>query len=333
MVGFTSCIPLEILIAAGREPLDLERHFLSADNPRELVEEADVTGFPPDSGCLLRGIYGAALQQGVREIVVVTSEEDSGNRALMEILQLHGTRVIPFAYPFDRSADSLAHEIKKLARHFHASAVDINQVRQRLNKIRRKVQEIDRLCWQENRVGSLELYRFQADCADMRGNPDEFEREIDSFLARARKRSPRKETLRLALLGAPPLANNLLQTLEELDARVVFNERPRQVTFPQPGDSLVEQYLHYTTPYDVITRLEEIEQELDTRQVDGVIHVLHAGSCRQVEDAIIRRRLNLPLLTLSGSRPGPVDAHTRAGLETFLQSLKQMFTPEARQTG
>jgi len=323
MVGFTSSIPLEILLAAGRQPLDLGRHFLGADAPRELVEEADFAGFPPEAGCLLRGIYGAALQRGVRELVVVTSDEDSGNRALMEVLQLHGTRVFPFHYPFDRSSDSLAHELKKLARHFHASAVDINQVRQRLNKIRRKVHEIDRLCWEDNRVNSTELAHFLGGCSDMRGNPDEFEREIDGFLARARKRQSRKEVLRLALIGTPPLAANLMQTLEELNGRVVYYESPYQGTFPQPGDSLVEQYLNYTTPYDILTRLEDLEQVIETRRIDGVIHSLHAGSCRAVEDVIIRRRLNRPILTLTGHRPGPVDARTRVCLENFLHALKQ----------
>jgi len=321
MVGFTSSIPLEILLAAGREPLDMARCFLQADNPRELMEEADIAGFPRNSGCLMRGIYGTALQRGVREMVVVTSEEDSGSRALMEALKLHGAKVIPFHYPYDRSPDGLAFEIKKLARHFHASPVDINQVRQRLNKIRGKVREIDRLCWEEGRVSGVEQQRFLAGCSDMRGNPDSFEREIDGFLARARKRSARKESLRLALIGAPPLASNLLQTLEELNGRVVFNEFPLQATFPQPGDSLVEQYLQYTIPYDISTRLVEIETQLEHRRIDGVIHCLYSGSSRSLDDVIIRRRINRPMLTLVGDRPGAVDAHTRVCLENFLHSL------------
>jgi benzoyl-CoA reductase/2-hydroxyglutaryl-CoA dehydratase subunit BcrC/BadD/HgdB len=43
---------------------------------------------------------------------------------------------------------------------------------------------------------------------------------------------------------------------------------------------------------------------------------------RQIEDLIVRKRLKMPILTLEGDRPGPLDARTRIRLEGFIEMLK-----------
>ena len=322
MVGFTTTIPLEVLIAAGRRPVDLNNIFITDPEPQRLIEEAETAGFPRNICGWIKGLYGATLRHGIGEIIAVTEGDCSNTQALMEVLSLKGVATVPFAYPYDRSADTLDHEIAKLARHFGVTSGQIEEARQRLDGVRRKVHEIDRLTWQENRVTGGENHYYQVCTSDMNGEIDTFGAELDTFLAEAAARPPFEENLRLAYIGVPPIFSDFYQTVEELGARVVFNETQRQFSMPWQTDSIVEQYRRYTYPYDIFTRLDDIEVELGRRRVDGVIHYVQSFCFRQIEDLIVRKRLKVPVLTLEGDRPGPLDARTRIRLEGFVEMVK-----------
>lgn len=322
MVGFTTTIPLEVLLAAGRRPVDLNNIFITDPDPQGLIEEAEVAGFPRNICGWIKGLYGVTRRRGIAEIIAVTEGDCSNTKALMEVLSLQGVTTVPFAYPFDRSAETLGHEIDKLARHFGVTSQQCEAARERLDRVRRKVHEIDRLSWQEDRVSGGESHYFQVCTSDMNGDVDAYEAEVDAFLATAVRRQPLPSSLRLAYIGVPPIFADLYDTLEGMGARVVFNETQRQFSMPYPVDSLVEQYRRYTYPYDIFTRLADIETELARRQVDGVIHYVQAFCFRQIEDLIVRQRLKAPILTLEGDRPGPLDARTRIRLEGFIEMLK-----------
>ncbi len=322
MVGFTTTIPLEILLAAGRRPVDLNNLFITDPDPQGLIEEAEIAGFPRNVCGWIKGLYSVALRHDIREIVAVTEGDCSNTQALMEVLTLRGVATVPFAYPYDRSPETLAHEIGKLAGRFGVSVEQCELARRQLLEVRRKIHEIDRLTWEENRVTGAENHYYQVCSSDMNGDVATYAAELDAFLATARQRPPLRHALRLAYIGVPPIMTDLYATLEELDARVVFNETQRQFAMPHAVDSLVEQYRRYTYPYDVFTRLEDIEQELAKREVDGVIHYVQSFCFRQIEDMIVRQRLKPPILTLEGDRPGPLDARSRIRLEGFVEMLK-----------
>jgi benzoyl-CoA reductase/2-hydroxyglutaryl-CoA dehydratase subunit BcrC/BadD/HgdB len=322
MVGFTTTIPLEVLIAAERRPVDLNNIFITDPDPQGLIEDAEVAGFPRNICGWIKGLYGVVRRCGIKEVVAVTEGDCSNTKALMEVLTLQGVTTVPFAYPFDRSAETLTHEIDKLARHFGVTLQQCEAARERMERVRGKVHEIDRLNWQEDRVSGGESHYFQVCTSDMNGDVDAFEAEVDTFLAEAGRREPLRQGLRLAYIGVPPIFADLYETLEGMGARVVFNETQRQFSMPYPVDSLVEQYRRYTYPYDIFTRLADIEEEIARRRVDGVIHYVQAFCFRQIEDLIVRQRLKTPILTLEGDRPGPLDARTRIRLEGFIEMLK-----------
>jgi benzoyl-CoA reductase/2-hydroxyglutaryl-CoA dehydratase subunit BcrC/BadD/HgdB len=69
MVGFTTTIPLEILVAAGRRPVDLNNIFITDPDPQGLIEEAEFAGFPRNICGWIKGIYSVALSRGIREII------------------------------------------------------------------------------------------------------------------------------------------------------------------------------------------------------------------------------------------------------------------------
>jgi benzoyl-CoA reductase/2-hydroxyglutaryl-CoA dehydratase subunit BcrC/BadD/HgdB len=322
-VGFTTTIPLEVLVAAGKKPVDLNNIFIGGGNGARLVEEAELEGFPRNTCGWIKGIFAAVMESGIREMVAVTEGDCSYTKALMELLSLEGITVVPFAYPHGRDRETLRFEIEKLMRHFGVGWEAVNEAKARLDRIRRKVREIDRLTWEENRVSGQENHYFQVATSDMNGDPDVFEAEVDAFLLEARPRTPFHDRIRLAYLGVPPIFDDLYPFLEAQGGRVVFNETQRQFAMPYEIDDLVEQYLAYTYPYDIFHRLADIIPETGKRRVDAVIHYVQSFCFRQIEDLIVRRKLPLPILTLEGDKPTPLDARTKIRIEGFLEMLEE----------
>lgn len=319
--GFTTTIPLEVLLAAGRTPVDLNNVFITGGRSLELIETAETMGFPRNICGWIKGIYAAALEGGIDEIVAVTEGDCSNTRALMEVLSLHDVTTVPFAYPHDRDPAALRAEIERFMAHFGVGWEEVNRTGERLELIRSKIREVDRLTWQDNLVSGQENHYFQVASSDMNGSPDAFEAELDGFLQEARRRAPLGETIRLAYIGVPPIIDDLYPFLESQGARVVFNETQRQFSMPYGISDLVERYRAYTYPYDIFFRLADIELELAKRKVDGVIHYVQSFCFRQIEDMVVRRNLSLPILTLEGDKPGPLDARSRIRIESFLELL------------
>ncbi|HJV66907.1 MAG TPA: 2-hydroxyacyl-CoA dehydratase [Geomonas sp.] len=321
-VGFTSTIPVEVLVAAGVVPVDLNNIFITHPNSQLLIDDAELAGFPRNVCAWIKGIYSSVLVSGVTEMIAVTEGDCSYTKALMEVLSLQGVRVYPFAYPTARDASALRLEIEKLMAHFGVGWVEVNQAKRRLDGIRSKVHEIDRRCWELNQVTGEEDHYFQVCTSDLNGDPDAFEAEVDAFLAEASARPARKERIRLAYLGVPPILTGLYGFLERQGARVVFNETQRQFSMPYGIEDMVEQYLAYTYPYDIFHRIEDIAREIEARRVDGVIHYVQSFCFRQIEDMVLRKRIGVPILTLEGDKPGEVDARTKIRIEGFLELLE-----------
>ncbi|MBN2712774.1 MAG: hypothetical protein JXR97_10150, partial [Planctomycetes bacterium] len=57
-VGITTTVPVEVLFAAGRVPLDLNNIFVADDKACQLVERAEQAGFPQSTCAWIKGLYG-----------------------------------------------------------------------------------------------------------------------------------------------------------------------------------------------------------------------------------------------------------------------------------
>ena len=322
-VGLTTTVPIEVIYAGGKTPVDLNNIFITAEKPDHLVSEAEVAGFPRSSCSWIKGIFSAALHNGIKEVVAVTQGDCSNTHALIEVMQMRGIEVFPFSYPYDRDRSLLELQISKMMEHFRASEEEVRRQKERLDRVREKAQEIDRLCWQEGLVNGFEDHYYLVNTSDMMGDPEGYERELDRFLCEARSRTPLREEVRLGYVGVPPIFSDIYTFLEELGGRVVFNEMQRQFSMPFDTDDLVEQYLLYTYPYSIYHRLEDIKRELERREVDGLIHYVQAFCFRQIEDIILRKEINIPVLTLEGDRPTPLDGRARLRIESFMEMLRQ----------
>ncbi|HVP56968.1 MAG TPA: 2-hydroxyacyl-CoA dehydratase [bacterium] len=321
-IGITSSVPIEVIYAAGARAIDLNNVFIERQDSWSLVEQAERRGFPESSCAWIKGIYSAIALKGIKTVIAVTEGDCSNTHALMEVLETEGIETIPFMYPCDRDRRFLELQMAKLMDRFGVGGSDVERVRTRFAGIRAKVREIDRLTWEEGRVGGFDNHYYHISCSDMKGDPSAFEREIDSFVASARKREPIPADLRVAYVGIPPILDGIYSLVEAYGGQVVFNELQRQFSMFHDGGSLVDQYLLYTYPYHIQYRLEDIKTELGRRHVDGVIHYVQAFCFRQIEDMILRKELDRPVLTLEGNRPGKADLRSRVRIEAFLDMLR-----------
>jgi benzoyl-CoA reductase/2-hydroxyglutaryl-CoA dehydratase subunit BcrC/BadD/HgdB len=322
-VGITTTVPIEIIYAAGRTVIDLNNAFITSPDPGDMVDRAELAGFPRTLCSWIKGIYTAALDLGLREVVAVTQGDCSNTCALMETLADAGIEITPFAYPYDRDRDLLALQMEKLRQRFGAAPQAVADTKRRFDAIRARAHRIDDLTWQTDAVTGRQNHYHQITCSDMKSDPAAFEAELDAFLAGLPDGEPlHPDRLRLAYIGVPPILTDLYDHLEALGARVIFNENQRQFAMPFDTDDLVEQYRLYTYPYDVFWRLRDIEAEIERRRVEGVIHYTQNFCYHQIEDVIIRRHLGRPLLTLAAERPGRMDAGMCLRVESFVEMLR-----------
>lgn len=324
-IGITTTVPAEFIYAAGRIPVDLNNIFITHPYREEAIAQAELAGYPRTVCGWIKGLYGIALQEGFKEMVAVTQGDCTQTHALMETLEEEGMRIIPFSYPFaasmDRRRTSLTMEMEQFAQQLGCSWQQAQKEKERLDAARKPVWEIDALTWQENKVTGFENHLWQVSCSDFEGDPEAFADRAEEFIKEARQRPPRPKELRLALIGVPPIIDGIHDYLEELGARVVFNEVPRQFSMPFETGDLVEQYMLYTYPYPVHQRIEDIQAQIELRRVDAVIHYTQSFCFRQIQDILLRKYLPLPFLSLEGDQPGALDARTRLRLETFISIL------------
>lgn len=332
-IGLTTTVPVEVIYAAGDTPVDLNNIFISSPEAMRRVEEAELAGYPRNVCGWIKGLYTTALHNpDIQRIVAVTQGDCSNTHALMETWEVEGVEIIPFAFPYDRDPDILRLQIDKLIETLGTTWESVNLQKKRLDQIRALAWEIDRLTWEENRVSGFENHLYLVSCSDFNGDPNGFAREMEGFIQTVREREPFTERvrlgsrrkgreIRLGFIGVPPIFPELYDFLEEHGARVVFNEVQRQFAMPFETDDVVEQYRLYTYPYKVFQRIEDIAREAECRQLDGIIHYTQSFCYRQIEDLIIRKKLDYPILTLEGENPTGLDARSKMRLESFLSML------------
>lgn len=322
-VGLTTTIPVEAVFAAGLIPVDLNNIFISSADPLALVRQAELEGYPRNCCGWIRGLYATAIACGIKRVIAVVQGDCSQTHAMMETWQAAGIEVIPFAYPYERNREVLEAEIRRLCARLGCRVEEAEEVRAELAPVRRKLALLDELTWREHKVTGQENHLWLVQSSDFNGAPDRFAGELERFLAEASRRERRPPAIRLGYVGVPPIITDLYEFLEGAGARVVYNETQRQFAMLDGLDEpdLVGQYLAYTYPYAIFMRLEDINAQVEARRLDGLIHYVQSFCYRQIQDALVKRSVGVPVLTVEGDAPGPLDSRTRLRLEAFVEVL------------
>lgn len=326
-IGITSTIPVEVVLAAGDVPVDLNNLFINDPDPARYIRYAEDAGYPRNICCWIKGLFGLVMNTRCADVVVALTQGDcSSTLALIETLMMNDVPVIPFEYPFSRDRDLLRLQIEKLAEALGTSLEAGQKWVHRLRPLRAKLAEIDGLTWREGLVSGAENHGFLVSASDFEGDPERFERRVDSFLEEARSRTPRGGDVRLGYIGVPPIWSDLHGFLESQGARVVFNETQRQFSMCWAEGDLVDRYAAYTYPYGVFARLDDIEAAISERAIDGIVHYTQSFCFRQIEDMIFRKKLAVPILTIDGDQPAPLDGRVKLRIGAFVEMLRKSQT-------
>lgn len=322
-IGLTTTVPVEVLIAAGYTPVDLNNIFITSDDYLKYIDIAERDGFPKSLCAWIKGLYGACLENNIKEIVGVMEGDCSNTKALIEVLQLRGIKVHPFSFPHSHNIKDVENEIRKLMYIFNVNLEEVETVRRRLNEVRQLTKKIDELTYIHNKANGFENHLYQVSLSDLNGNIDSFEDNVKAAIEDIRKRQPINKKLRLGYIGVPPMTVDIYKFVESLDAHFVYNEVQREFAFPRGNKALniFEQYYDYTYPYNTEFRITELKKQIEERKLDGIIHYTQAFCYRAVEDIVLKDKLDIPILNIEGDKLNTLDARTKLRLEAFLDML------------
>ena len=322
-IGITTTVPVEVLIAAGYQPVDLNNVLVNDPDPGRLIIIAERDGFPLNCCSWIKGIYGVCLDQGIGDVICVTSGDCSNTIMLREVLKLKGRNAMAFAYPERPDKEQMDYALEKLAATLGTTLTAAEKVRKELQPVRDLALKLDELTWKQNTVSGGENHLWLVSASDFNGDFNKYRRELQSLLNACLKRQPYLDReIRLAYIGVPAVyAKELYPFIEKQGARVVFNEVQRQFAMPEPGESLAEQYTHYTYPYSIQQRIKDIKTQLIKRRIDGVIHYVQAFCHRGIGDIVFRNAIDRPVLTLEGNADFFLNTHVKTRIEAFLDMI------------
>jgi Benzoyl-CoA reductase/2-hydroxyglutaryl-CoA dehydratase subunit, BcrC/BadD/HgdB len=329
-IGLTTTVPIEVLIAAGYTPVDLNNIFITSESYLKYIDIAERDGFPKSLCAWIKGLYGVCLEENIEEIVGVIGGDCSNTKALVEVLELKGIKVYPFSFPHGRKLEEVESEIKKFMDMFNVSEAEAERVRKRLNEVRKLGKEIDELTYAENKATGFENHLYQVSLSDFNGDVDVFEDDLKKTIHNIEKREPINKKLRLGYIGVPPMTGDIYEFVEKFHAHFVYNEVQREFAFPR-GDkalNIFEQYYDYTYPYDTKFRITELKKQIKERKLDGIIHYTQAFCHRAVEDIVLKSQLDIPILNIEGDKLNTLDARTKLRLEAFLDMLLDLKEAE-----
>jgi len=321
-IGITTTIPSEVLLAAGYTPIDLNNLYINAPNRDALVKRAEKDGFPINTCTWIKGIYGAIVEQGIQRVICVATGDCSNTEMLMEVLRLKDIDGVPFYYPPQPSEDKMLLALESLAYHLGTTLKEAENIREKLLPVRKNLKELDKLTYQSGQVSGYENHIWQVSSSDFNGHYKKFATELVQFLKQAKARAASKTKLRLGFIGVPPVyAASLYNHIEEYGAQVVFNETQRQFAMPYEASNLAKQYSLYTYPYNTCLKIDDINRQIEERQLNGIIHYVQTFCHRGISDIIYRQKLNCPILTLEGNDSYVLSLHQATRIEAFLDIL------------
>jgi len=324
-IGITTTVPVEVLLAAGYQPIDLNNVLVSAPDPTKYVTIAERDGFPLNCCTWIKGLYGVCMDSGINDVLCVTNGDCTNTIMLMEVLKLKGKNTIPFAYPERPDAEQMDYVLEKLAATLGTTLQAAEKVRRKVKPARDLALKLDELTWKDNKVSGWENNLWLISTSDFNGDYLKYQKELQELIDKSTQRQhyPSQE-IRIGYIGVPSVyAKEFYPYVEKHGARVVFNEVQRQFAMPEPGGSLAEQYTNYTYPYSINEHIADIKSELKKRRIDGIIHYVQAFCHRGIGDIVMRSAIKVPMLTLEGNADFFLNGHVKTRIEAFLDMIER----------
>jgi len=322
-VGFTTTIPVELILSAGKVPVDLNNVFITDEDPSAMADFAEDEGLPRNLCAWIKGIYSAVKRGSVDEVVAVTQGDCSNSHALAELFINFGIKVHTFSYPFEKvnKYEAIKLEMERFAASIGTTLEAGIEFSKKTDSVRQKLRRLDEMT-NDGYVTGFENHLWLVSSTDFNTDYVKYEAELDAFIDEASRRTPEKSKLRIGFIGVPTIFRDIYDFIEDRGASVVFNEVQRQFAIPSESSDYVQRYVDYTYPYDVFGRIDDIQKMVSERKLDGVIHYVQSFCYRQIQDIIMKQRIGCPILAIEGDGPGGIDARTKIRIESFLEMLE-----------
>jgi benzoyl-CoA reductase/2-hydroxyglutaryl-CoA dehydratase subunit BcrC/BadD/HgdB len=322
-IGFTTTIPVEIILAAGHTPVDLNNIFITDNDPVSFVDNAETDGLPRNICAWIKGIYTAVNKGSIDEVIAVTEGDCSNSHALAELFMEQGLPVHSFAYPFGKEdkRSFLEREFHSLAKSLGTTFEKAQEYTKLTDPIRAKLRRLDELTVMEKATG-FENHLWLVTSTDFNTDPVTYEAELDAKIAEIEARESANRSIRLGVLGVPTIFDDMYGFIESKGASVVFNEIQRQFSMPSTNPDYISRYAEYTYPYAVFGRIADIKKQTQERKIDGLIHYVQSFCYRAMQDITIKKHMDVPVLAIEGDGPSGIDARTKIRIESFIEMLE-----------
>lgn len=323
-IGITTTIPIEVLLTAGYSPVDLNNLFITSDNYLEYIEIAERRGFSKSLCAWIKGLYGVCKKNSINEIVALEEGDCSNTGVLNEILESENIKTIPFRYPSTHKKQDLKREIDLLMERVGVKLEDVEKIRITLNRVRDLVKKIDRLTYKDFKVSGFENHLYHVSCSDFNGDYIKYEKDLLEKISDFESRESKEPIIKIGYIGVPPMTGDIYEYVEECGAGIIYNEVQREFSFPRgsKAETIYDQYLDYTYVYSTKFRIEEIQKQINERNLDAIIHYTQAFCHKALEDILIKKSIDIPILNIEGDKQNHLDARTKLRVEAFIDMLK-----------
>jgi len=305
-IGITALVPPELIFACDCSPLDVN-NFIPESRK-----------YPRNKLCAWTAIWKEMLiQKEIRiESLIVVAGGDCHN-ALVDgqKVAMSGTRTHFFFYPFDGDAEYLESQLWRLS-DFLGDIKNPDKFKE-ITNLKKLGQDMDKKRY-NGKINPGEAFRILISSSDLQSDPDKFRKAISSI-----RENNIELNSRVALIGVPPIYHDFHDVAQSLDLAIVFDELPYE--FIRHGGNNIREiardYCNYTFARPLEFRINFLQKELEKRNIDGVIHYTQFACHHMLEDEVIRKELDYPVLTIQGDLPGKTPEQIKLRLEAFREAL------------
>lgn len=306
-IGITALVPPEIIFACGKAPYDVNNIIPASKK------------YPKNKLCAWTAIWQEMLVKreiAVDKLVVVAGGDChnalvDGQKAAMSGIPTHF-----FFYPFDGNEEYLEAQLHNLCE-FLGNIKESGKFEE-IKKLKRAGKEIDKKRT-SGRISSGDAFRLLISFSDLLGDLNEFEKALKI------KENKIATSSRVALIGVPPIYHDFHAAAHALGLHIVFDELPYEFVRHKGSNihEVAEDYCNYTFARPLDFRIGFLQKELEKRKVDGVIHYTQFACHHMLEDEVLRKNLDYPMLTIQGDLPGKTPEQIKLRLEAFREVIER----------
>src|SRR4030065_1029284 len=208
-IGITALVPLELIVACGASPFDVNNVIPSTRK------------YPGNKLCAWTAIWKEMLVKkeiNVDSLIVVAGGDCHNALVDGQKVEMSGIPTHFFFYPFDGDPLYLESQLYNLVDFLGTieSPEKSGQIKE-LKKIGKKI-DAKRA---QGKLSSGNVFRIMISFSDLMGDLDVFREAINSL-----KEQKVEMNNRVALIGVPPIYHDFHDVAQSLDLQVVFDELP-----------------------------------------------------------------------------------------------------------